>query len=719
MKIQRRRFLKAGTALGAASLYSLPFNLMQAQADTSRVLDTNLPVQTTWIANTFNGAPSSGPPWPMRGRWMQQAIAGLTVTAEGVVLTASPWDESGRCTGMYHQGKVNDTRIEATGSAARSAWAWGTASNGAIAVDGEYVYLVNLASLLLRFRWRLRPAIDLPISRWNPHYAWTHSPLDFDNQVSVRGPALTAAAQNGRLAFIYPDGYLELRHAATWKTVSWSIHIPGVTAVALASDGSLWIVQKGVIVQLGPDGHETGKTIVDAGNPSALAFSHARPHELIVCDDGPRQQVLFYDVGGPVRLLRRFGAEGGLRAGHAGEMTPDKLFALRGAGVDSEGKLYVGMSIGANINGTPRPLTGGNLNMPAVIRAFAPDGRLLWETEKYAWITTFAFDPASDGRRLYSSSTQIDLELDRPQGENWKARAILVDPLESDDPRYSWNGKATTAAELRWLEGRRLLYCMNMGGQGFYLFSFDESGASHFARYVGRIGMSRATANSSGWSVDAQGHIWSADQGGNQIHRYRFDGWHGEGKPRFAAPEIWSWPQEFTAVNRAYYDSTRDRLYLAGYTPDHPAPEGDASTIGTVVARYDNWLAKRPQLRWLSSMPISPWPGRPQRKRTPKSMTIAGDYLFVAPVFPIARQRGVIYVYSLDRGQAVGRLIPPYNYWVGWNDMVAGVHAMRRSDGRYLILLEDDYRSKNVLFVWEPPNMIKNHPYSHRSLSPS
>jgi hypothetical protein len=53
------------------------------------------------------------------------------------------------------------------------------------------------------------------------------------------------------------------------------------------------------------------------------------------------------------------------------------------------------------------------------------------------------------------------------------------------------------------------------------------------------------------------------------------------------------------------------------------------------------------------------------------------------------------YVGSLAPGAEVGGN-------AGWQDMPYAVQALKRKDGEYLILVEEDWRGKNLLYRWRP-----------------
>jgi hypothetical protein len=39
----------------------------------------------------------------------------------------------------------------------------------------------------------------------------------------------------------------------------------------------------------------------------------------------------------------------------------------------------------------------------------------------------------------------------------------------------------------------------------------------------------------------------------------------------------------------------------------------------------------------------------------------------------------------------------------GWVDLPYGLRATQRSNGEYVIFVEEDYRGKNVMYRWFPP----------------
>jgi hypothetical protein len=91
-------------------------------------------------------------------------------------------------------------------------------------------------------------------------------------------------------------------------------------------------------------------------------------------------------------------------------------------------------------------------------------------------------------------------------------------------------------------------------------------------------------------------------------------------------------------------------------------------------------------------------------KGKPASMSVAGDYVFVVYVVG-----GRIEVYDAQTGASVGHLKPGPEVGgdlpgeaVGWVDIPEGIQAIRRSNGEYLVLVEEDWKSKVVMYQWKP-----------------
>jgi len=660
-------------------------------------------VRTTWVGNTFKGDSGSADV----GRWVQNNIDEIEVTPGGTVLTASNFDENGRTVSLYKDGQPNRTKFKqyaGRGGHARIT-GWGTSSYAATVWD-DHIFIANRAGDLLRFRWK--PG-QLDSQQWRDEVQYASGDV---GQIAERDQlAIGMNARGDRLALIQADGTVQL-----WGEITGDIKrigqltVEGATDVAVAPDGTLWLARETDVVRMNAQG-ETLATINDAGQPSAVSISPRG--ELVVCDNGPRQQVRVYDVSGEPTLIRTVGRKGGLRAGKvAGAIEPDKFYGLRGANFDEQGNLYIGMDVGFGAAGT-------------ALLGLSPEGEQRWRLNCLAFVDVFDVDPASDGTVLYSTQEVVRFDPDPRKGDtengHWEHEAMTVDPIRYPEDRRAFGG-----AQIVRVNGRRLL--MNHGQHdGFELYAF-EPGDSHIARPVpdeqkpdgGGLSMRRGGATGSGyvskskpdagqaWFLDPEGSIWSGDRGGQKIRRWRIARWDEQGMPVYHdQPDTWPWPDGWTSIHRVVYRPGEDTLYLTGNTVEHPGKR--THQVGRAIGRYDRWTSDARTRRYVfGDLPecLRPLP--------PKSISVAGDYIFLAAVWhsPPVREGQhrmeelsgrplMVHVYRAADGEYVG------NMWGDWLplpivDMRHGMNAFKRANGAYLVLVEDVYRGKNVVYQWTP-----------------
>ena len=612
---------------------------------------------TTWVGNSFDGAGENG-----RGRWMQNIIDEIEVAPDGTVLTASGWDEAGRCSGLYRDGKPNVKLLQQyNGKGGHKAWGWGTAGQ-AVAFAGDQIFIVNDEGELMRFRWT--PG-DLDSASWV-------------DEIKI-GKTVGLSARGSTLVAIGADGVVSVRATSDLSEKS-RFTLPGARDVAIDAQETLWVLSGDRIVHHGRDGAELPGVISDAGKPTSVAIDHQG--RLLVCDDGARQQVLFYDLGATPTLVKRFGDEGGLRSGNPGTVTATKLWGLRGAGTDAAGNLYVGLNI------------AGYQGCGTVLKSFTPEGKLRWELHSHAFVDCYSFDPASDGREIYGADEIITFDPAKAPGQGWSLKALTIDAItHPDDPRL--NGRHGATGTLRRPQGKRLLANIGQYSGGFDLYTF-ESEQSHIARFRLRVGP--AKDGGWAWEIDERGDIWCGDSPNHTVNRWKFGGWSADGAPIYdlAKPESWPWPEGFTEIGRVSYVPATDSLYVAGFTPEKKATSW--GLIGSVVTRYDDWSTGKPVKKWTADMPVD------DDKLQPKSMDVAGDYLFTVGVKSTAGRPSVVSVFKLSDGSAIGTIAPgPEVGGVsGWIDQSHGLRAMRCKDGEYRILVEEGARGKNLLYRWTP-----------------
>jgi len=266
---------------------------------------------------------------------------------------------------------------------------------------------------------------------------------------------------------------------------------------------------------------------------------------------------LFYDISKPERprLVRAFGERGGIRSGVPGEVKPLKFFALRGAGTDAKGNIYVAMG-------------GDGTVKRMILRKFKPDGKLVWELMCLAFVDCYDIREVTPGKfELYGANEIIGFDPTKQPGKGWLLKAITRDHIRyPDDPRHKepWGG-----VFIRVLQGRRVLFMTPQMGGGFHIFVFEPA-PSQIARYVCEVTLPNVEV----WArnVDSEGDIWLSD--GRKIFRYRFKGFDGKGNPVYDLknPDTWQAPKPFTEIMRLKYIPETDTLYIGGYTKEVQPP---------------------------------------------------------------------------------------------------------------------------------------------------
>src|ERR1700744_1535444 len=113
----RRMWPRIRLVLAAAAAFSV------LTADGASALD----YRTTWIGNTYGGAQDNGG----NRQWVPIAVESISVTANGTLLSNTPWDEGGGELAAWRNGHA------IYGMATHG---WGNAGGDAVAVNGEYVY---------------------------------------------------------------------------------------------------------------------------------------------------------------------------------------------------------------------------------------------------------------------------------------------------------------------------------------------------------------------------------------------------------------------------------------------------------------------------------------------------------------------------------------------------------------------------------------------------
>ncbi len=205
-----------------------------------------------------------------------------------------------------------------------------------------------------------------------------------------------------------------------------------------------------------------GRTIRTVAYPTGIAFD--KTGRLWVADNGPDQNFKIFSVpasGAPV-MVDTFGETGGVFAGPVkGRLGPKRFWGVRGVGFGDDGQIIVGCS------GIPGQTQGGT-----DVRWFDPTGTTMNHQAIGTFMHVADFDPASDGRDLHASAVRYAMDYTKPPGESWSYAAVTLDPFRfPEDPRLFM---PMETAYVRWIGGRKFLFCTSMHLRYLAVFRFEE-----------------------------------------------------------------------------------------------------------------------------------------------------------------------------------------------------------------------------------------------------
>ena len=666
----------------------------------------------SWVGNTFGGGP----------RWVQNAADSMQVLPDGTLVVGSFWDEGGREVGLYKDGdivgRLPDTHMRA---------------GFAVAANDRYVFYAHTCGLENQPQAKAgevlseKPICYFGVSRYTrdgKHAPFSGGKTRFKNMLALREapdnhaliPRGVAATDKGLFVADTAFDTIRVIDPGTMKGVrEFPAPTPGRLAVDAA--GNLWVICEGGkrVASYSADGKLRLEALPLPADsvPSGLGFDHAG--RLLVCDNGPRQQVHAFDVNqAPPRLAASFGEEGGMFAGpEPGKAGPARFAGPTGAGCDATGNLYVSCNV-------PR---GGT-----VLRAFSPRRKLLWELLGLEFVDVADADPASDGRDVFTADDRYRFDPDAPPGKGWRWEAHTLDPHRYPHDLRLRFPVLQCGTSVRTLGSKRFLCQRGMwqGFLGIYRIDGDLAvpsavlssgpiktdegwsppGQPAAGRWLWRdadadgqmeAGEYVPTTGPDGeyWAsnVDASGDIWQAGRESG-IWRWRFQGLDAHRNPRYdPKPEHYPMPAPFTDLLRTEYVTKTDTMYLSGQAKDRPISNGEWGTAGTVIVRYDDWTKTR-KLRYRIDLPYI------GDKQFIVSIAYAGELAFAVDC-----KSAEVFVYSLRDGSTLGSMTPgpEVHGESGWVDIRDGIRAMRRKDGGYLVFVEEDYKGKSLVYRLEDP----------------
>lgn len=705
---------------------------------------------TSWVGNTYPGAK----------KWVQQDIRGMAVTEDGTVFTNVEWEEGGGNVGEYRDGSLVRYAMHTHG--------WGAGGGTSVAVNSNYVFIgmamgneggglreehtwpaKGLKWFGVSRRWRNDISKAAPFQGGNGGKGDTlkDSFLVVSEVPEKGGSPLAGMVADDKELFVSDpnSSQIQVFDSQTMALMRrWKVDRSG--PLAMDSRGNLAMLQSPVtsspirVLFFGRTQKVWMQVTLPKGVvPGAICFQNNR---LFVSDLGPDQQILIFALvpdSLEMRLVDRFGEPGGLLAAN-GRFGDRRFNDVRAMGYDAHGNLYVAQD----------GQTGGG---GTVLESYAlADGRLHWRLFGLTFVDMADLDPGHD-TDVFTKEERFLVDYTKPAGQEWSYAGYTVNRFKyPQDPRlHIWSA----GAWVRRVGGQRFLFVNDMNGEHLQVYRFapETEGeiaipASLFAKrhfsgqhdddwppfqpdkgeWIWRDGNGNGafdpaeyaqpntnrvanpnpdTPASQGWWVDVQGNVWLATEE-KGLRRFPCQGLDPKGNPvwSYSTMEAFPHPSVLKQVKRIRYLPSTDTLFLAGTTAEHKNQHWKPG--GPVLVRYDGWLKGERKLRWQVTVPYAAG-SQGHSSCEPMGFDIAGEFLFVpytGASKPDQVKHGRVEIFRASDGANVGHIEPSADVGeIGLQDIRECLTAHQRANGEFIVFLEDDYKSKVLMYRLEAASL--------------
>ena len=694
-------------------------------------------LRTTWIGNTLG----QGGNYSM----FQIEVLGMYVGPDGTCYTNSLGADLTRTWGVYKNG-------------ACTGFIPGSQAGGyAITGDSSYLYIaqnINSSGPPSGTNWYTVRRVNISTWASAPFTGGTGPYGDMLEIGAQSSSALTTAgnvlglACNASAGTLYAsdtlNGKIDLISTSS-MTISSAWTLPsGYAPMGLCwdgTDGLLWAIVENtstgadqVWAYNGAGVQQTALTITGASGPISLSYYSGK---LYVADNGPDQNIKVYtSITTAPTLSTTYGTTGGEFSGSGatiGTTGALRFNGLSSIGIDSSGNLYVGYDGFGPGNDTASGSYRGDFGDHLESYSLSTSA-LNWQLQSLEFVDSINIDPNNEAS-AYGNYMHYSVNWNNTTpGTEWSLVGNTLNYIKYPGD-FRWNNSATSSAltQVIYISGQRFLTLGDGYHLEFYRFnsSTDGEGAIPCAEFnvatsdPGHTGLAIWTdANGDGVRqlsevtylggyinpmfgdyIDPNGTIWSIDGSGTTIEKFPCAGLNSVGAPEYSPTtkttiqlSSLSTTDKFTQACRLSYDQPNDTMYIMGFTTNYPSP-GSNSGNGTVVEAFNHW-STTPTLAWESVLPTT-YSGSAYSSQVPQAMTTAGSYVFVQ-----YQQNYRASVLLKSTGALVGTLHPDPNV-VGdmdpiWTDTPHAINAFKRSNGEYIITVEDDIFNKSIMYRWLP-----------------
>lgn len=509
----------------------------------------------------------------------------------------------------------------------------------------------------------------------------------------------------------------------------WKIHRAG--PLALDRTGTVWMLERksdatpARLVRFHSRGQEQSPSLQFALTADPIAFCVADDGRVFVADDSESQQIRIFALkDGAFVEVGHFGERGGISSGVSGAFGDSKLNHVTALGVDGKGNLVVAQD-------------GQSCGGGTVLESYRlADGELNWRLFGLTFVDMGDVDAAGDSD-VFTKEEHFRLDYAKPAGREWSYAGDTIGRFKyPQDPRlHLWSA----GAWVRHIGGQRMLFVNDMNGERLQAYRFapqtdgevaipsglfaknhirdkngwppnqpdkgewiwrDANGNGAFDAGEFAINGGIDAPLSQGWWVDRAGGVWLATET-QDVRYFPSQGLDAHGNPQwdFATMQVFPHPDGFREVKRLRYDAAADMLFLGGTTQEDKNQHW--KPMGPVLARYDGWLRGKRGQRWRITLPYARGSSG-HESCEPMGFDVAGDFIF-APYTGASKKDGVktgrVEIFRVHDGSSVGHVEPGEAVGeVGLQDIRETLTAHHRANGEYIVLIEDDYKSKIVMY---------------------
>ncbi|WP_028209830.1 SMP-30/gluconolactonase/LRE family protein [Paraburkholderia mimosarum] len=611
---------------------------------------------TDWIANTYG----------TNATRVGNAARSMWVAPEGVIYTASMWDENEGGVALYQNGQ----------------------SLGSIGGHGDFqggAITGNATSLFVAMQYNAAYGSG-SVGRYNRASGARDLLIAVSADTTEKlADVVTGLATSGALLYASDFPGNRVRVYTTDGVWQRDIGVAGPGALAVDASGNLWVAQKnaGTVLQFGPGGQLLNTIqLGSSARPSSLYFD-SQSLQLMIGDSGPDMNIKNYSVASTPYFAGTFGVRGGYldtTSGIKGQVGDKRFTRVTGIGKDSSGTLYVLN----NPWGGSRDL---GRNGGTDIQAYDGTGTLRWKLQAVNFEGNATPDPATDGAMFYGGTNLYS----GTAGGTFVANTI--DPITyPSDPRINLAdiSRGEHFAQVASVSGQRILVAAGQNPDTFYFFHFNAaSGYIAIPDYTLPGSAFNTTAPArNGFCLDSKGDLWVGLDKTNAITHYPLTGFDASGKPLWSAALTTPVPATISRLTRIVYLPESDTMILTG----EDASITDWTAVGTRVEVYHGWLAGNTG---------APGPVITLTSANPKSIAAAGNYLFVGYVHTVPN----IDAFNLTTGAIDTTFVnsSPNTVYVGNDvDSMYGLRAFLRSTGEYVVTKDNYNGASAVVYRWTP-----------------